>query len=665
MDILFFLLSVLFRPTFTSCGITASQDGKIVSVQYREAASSSWDKISDFRGSLMGLKEDTEYSAIVQFADGSEEQGAFRTWKSDVPVSETIEIDPSVFTGEYVINRKGREDGWIRFIAKGGVLHNPSSKPTFIIRGASYVLLDDMALTGAADSRYAIVIEDSDNVRIRNCNISGWGTSRYYANLSKKGDDTKPGQASNGQYARETDGTFINREAAVRISRGASCVVVERCFIHDPLPRACAWFYCHPAGPNAVLMDKPAHSTVLRWNDFIGSDLHRWNDAVEGVDNFKEDGGFNRDADVYGNMMIFANDDCIELDGGQQNIRCFGNRFESSYCGVSVQGCMVGPSFVYDNLFSGMGDEFGMAGQTLKSSDFKNGPMACSYVYNNIFWGAGSGLSGRKGLYSYIYDNTLYGNQKVGVSKKAAPFTFAERNAREADIPETELSNDYPRRPLAFSLSRSRVSVGLNRKPVVIDIVGELPDGSVISKPEAMDWLVPVLKKDRVIVKFRNSRMRDRRYYRGAFLVRTPDGLSRPVSVYATTGFVPPLKPKDNVNVAVYANEINLQPGGEVSVRVNVPETGRYWILVRGKSDGSNQILNVSLDGRDLGKSIQQQSDYPTWTMLNPGCRPIKVMTTHFDLEKGEHIVKLRHLKGKFQFDALVLTDSPKSFEPR
>ena len=69
--------------------------------------------------------------------------------------------------------------------------------------------------------------------------------------------------------------------------------------------------------------------------------MHPWNDAVEGAGNFSDDGGFNRDAEGYGNFLAFAADDSIELDGGMQNVRCWGNRFEGAGCGVSV-GTRVG-----------------------------------------------------------------------------------------------------------------------------------------------------------------------------------------------------------------------------------------------------------------------------------------------------------------------------------
>ena len=154
------------------------------------------------------------------------------------------------------------------------------------------------------------------------------------------------------------------------IDPGSAEVTVERCYIHDARGRSNSWYYSHPSGTEGIFVYRVAHSTVLRWNDIVGSDLHRWNDAIEGCDNFREGGGFNRDADIYGNFCIYANDDCIELDGGMQNVRCFQNRFESAISEVSIQGCMVSPVYVFDNLLAPCCDEFGWANPCIKTSTF-------------------------------------------------------------------------------------------------------------------------------------------------------------------------------------------------------------------------------------------------------------------------------------------------------
>ena len=78
-------------------------------------------------------------------------------------------------------------------------------------------------------------------------------------------------------YVKE-DGRAINWDSAILVSKSVG-TVVEQCYIHDPVSTANSWYYSHPAGPQAIGMDK-SRSTVLRQNDFIGSDEHRWNDAV-------------------------------------------------------------------------------------------------------------------------------------------------------------------------------------------------------------------------------------------------------------------------------------------------------------------------------------------------------------------------------------------------
>ena len=664
--LLFNLATILLRPTFTSCGISPEEAVLGSTVKYSIEGSGKWMTETDFKGSLLGLKENTSY--VVQiFRDGEKtDEGSFKTWKSDVPVAKTIEIDPAEFKGAFKVNMKGSEDGWIRITAKGGKpLVNPSADVAFIVDGASYVLLDDMTLIGGPDARHVITIYNSDHVRVRGCDISGWGSINVKQNFTCNLPPNQYKGTCNGRYGRP-DRPTINYEAAIEIGSGSSCTVIERCYVHDPLTTSVSWYYCHPAGPEAIYMRKPEHSTVLRWNDFVGSDVHRWNDAVEGAGNFHEDGGFNRDADIYGNFMIFANDDCIELDGGQQNVRTFENRFEGALCGASIQGCMVSPTFVYNNLFSGMVEEFNKTGQTIKTS--RNGKHARAYIFDNILWGRGSGYSARPDLYSYISNNKFYGeSQKLTIkTDEEREKTFSTGNEFGLEMDEKDLPVTYPTRPLDFTLSRARITVGKDRTPVKVKIIGNLPKGSRIVKPEPMDWLLPEIKGNNVIIRFDDTKMHNRREYRGAFLVRTPEGLSRPVSVYATSDFIPALKAEQPGDIAVYAKDFTLSPKGSAEASISVPKDGRYWILVHGTaSEKAKQRVVLTLDGETMSPSPLQQYDYPTWAMVCPGCRTISVMTYHFDLKAGVHSIALKHASGSFPLDALVLTDNPKSFEPR
>jgi hypothetical protein len=97
-------------------------------------------------------------------------------------------------------------------------------------------------------------------------------------------------------------------------------------------------------------------NTTIRYNDFIGGDVHRWNDVIECQGNGNPVGGLYRNAEVYGNTLALANDDGIELEGGEINTRFFGNRIENTLCGVSSGCCTRDPSYIFNNLVWRSGD---------------------------------------------------------------------------------------------------------------------------------------------------------------------------------------------------------------------------------------------------------------------------------------------------------------------
>ena len=352
-----------------------------------------------YRGSIVNLDEDTTYELELMAGDGEKlAQTEFTTWSSEVPIAQTIVLDENNFDGHLRITESGSPDGWIRYTAADGfVLRNDRESPLIELRGAKYVILDGLTLRGG--NKDAIAVEKCEQVRIVNCDIAGWGrdgTQRYDLD---------------GKFYTD-QGQAINWDTGIRISRSLG-TVVERCYIHDPVSHANSWYYSHPSGPQAIGADRP-QSTVVRYNDFIGSDLHRWNDAIEGAGNFISDGGFNRDADIYGNFMCFANDDALEIDGGQTNVRVFRNKFEGCLCGVSIQGCMSSPSYVFENLLVNMGDERGLAGQTIKTSSYANGPSAVSFIFNNTCYRGGGDLSLHDNLRVVAMNNIFAGNRAIG-----------------------------------------------------------------------------------------------------------------------------------------------------------------------------------------------------------------------------------------------------------
>lgn len=589
-------------PLFTGCSIYfKSPPRKQLAILFRRKGGT-WQRAFPpvyvkedgmYRGSIVNLAEDTEYEVkLVDEKGAILAQKTFRTWSSRVPVAKTVLLGPNNFTGNLKVTESGTPEGWIRYTAQPGfVLRNSRDRPLIELEKVRYILLEGLTLRGGA--QHAITIRHCENVRVVNCDIAGWGrvgTQRF---------------DKDGKYYTK-EGRAINWDCAILISRSKN-TVIERCYIHDPVSRANSWYYSHPAGPEALGIDRPV-STVVRYNDFIGSDEHRWNDAVEGSGNFDPDGGFNRDAEIYGNMMCFANDDAIEIDGGQTNVRVFLNKFEGCLCGASIQGCMSGPSYVFRNLLVNMGDDRGLAGQTIKTSSYKNGLSAVSFLFHNTCYGPSSDLNLPSNLRIVALNNIFAGRRAI-TGRSSSPQSWCDYNLLVHGQPNEEphgivadpgfidpalglfgLREDSPARgkglflenfssrneeldlgaipygarftlpyrPVPLSADRYQINFDtsdfLSARPIQVRVqVGG--QGFVsrfrVAKNEVFDWFDvspsegTLRSGDEITftVKPNPTRMRKRPVLRAVFLVRLESGYSLPITVYAYTGYRLPARP--------------------------------------------------------------------------------------------------------------------------
>lgn len=738
-------------PLFRSCSyyyLSPRRDG--LAVVFRRRGEDGWRKAFPpvyvpedgmYRGSIVHLDEDTAYEVRVAGADGAVlAEDSFRTWRSEVPVAETIVLDEASFPGSLRITRTGSPEGWVRYTAREGfVLRNDRTGPLLDLSRAKYVILDGLTLRGGL--RDAIVVNRCEHVRIRNCDIAGWGrpgTQRYDLN---------------GMFYTDA-GEAINWDTAIRIRRSIG-TVVERCYIHDPVNRANSWYYAHPAGPQAVGIDKP-QSTVLRYNDFVGSDEHRWNDATEGAGNFDRDGGFNRDADIYGNFACFANDDAIEIDGGQINVRVFENWYEGCLCGVSIQGCMAGPSYVFDNLLVNMGDERGLAGQTIKTSSNVSGPSAVSFIFGNTTFGPSSDLrllrhlrivarnnlfagraniTGRAESPQSDCDYNLQANGEAGSEpnglvgdpglidpgaglyglREGSPAigrgqpldNFAPGGPGGVDIGAIPFGSGrvLPVRPLPVRLDRHQLRFQAEETAAgAAGTVAATVDRADFRSPyriaqnDAFDWFTVtpaagVLEPGRAevfTVTLRPERMKARALYRGAFLIRLPDGLSRPVMVYAATRYRQAVKPaRDGVwtqfveaEDAAGGGPYEVRPDPEASggkcvllagradaapaeFRFSVPRAGKYFVVVRVRGEeplGQHDSVRFGVDEGPLENAQLRVGTEWGWCLAARNRSMTLICLQAFDLGPGEHGVRLGPREAVL-LDLVALTDSPAPFE--
>ncbi len=735
-------------PLFNTCGYYfVTSEKKAIKAFYRRKGGE-WQKILTpvwiseeqlYRGSIVGLDENSDYEFKIMNGNKVLGKKMFKTWNPQVPIAQTIVLDEKNFKGYLKINRSGSPTGWIKYVAAPGfILKNSGSKPLLELIDAKYIILEGLTLQGGGSS--AVFVRNCQDVRFINCDISGWGrvgTQRF---------------DKDGKYYTEK-GRAINNDAGIYLIKSKN-TVVERCYFHDPRNSANSWRYSHPAGPEGMMIAHP-ESTVVRYNDFIGSDKHRWNDAIEGAGNFYKNGGFNRDADIYGNMMIFANDDCIEIDGGQQNVRVFLNKFEGALCSVSIQGCMAGPSYVFRNLIVNMGDEFGTAGQIIKTSSHYAGKDAVSFILNNTVTGPGRSLPLHRLFKIVAKNNILAGESGIGGRTKCKK-AEADYNLVPADKPGDEKHGIFGKQPKfkneqagLYTPLKSCPSVG---KGTAIDNftvdsnvdIGAIAQGSNLVLPyrpipvtldkyqlnfslkkgtspasqfvtatiggknfsidykirqnNVFNWFTVTpsagnLKsgdKLTFTVKLKPEKMTERMLYKGVFLIRLKNGYSRPVVIYAKTDVKAPIKPNKKDTFTLYFEAENPTAGkpykvikdenasGGKAVYVsgkrktpaeysfNIPESGKYFILMRVRSDapvGSHDSLMFSVDGEKINSAHLKSLETWVWALAsnsNSRLTQLKI----YKLKKGKHTISIMPRESIY-LDALVITDNPKIFEQR
>ena len=171
-------------PLFNTCSFyfkSRARDG--LSVDYRRKGGSWWRAHAPvyvkedgmYRGSIVDLDEEMLYELRITAKNGDVmAQQEFHTWSSRVPVGKTIILDNKTFTGQLNVRESGSADAWVKITAKKGfVLRNDRRGPLIELYKAKYVILEGLTLHGGL--KEAISIRRCENVRVVNCDISGWG----------------------------------------------------------------------------------------------------------------------------------------------------------------------------------------------------------------------------------------------------------------------------------------------------------------------------------------------------------------------------------------------------------------------------------------------------------------------------------------------------------
>jgi hypothetical protein len=363
-------------PTFEALGLYLPRtggDATSAAVRYRRAGTTEWrDALSltfdprddELRGSIVNLSAGSAYEVEVEDRSGAViATGTFATWSEDFPVdpagvtildgtrTSAIEITESGTPTAYRLTTAGADGGGI------DMGFEPDGRPESCITvSASYVIIRGLTLTNCQASAIELLAGAHD-VIIEGNDISGFGEG--------------PGDPVEGDTAEIVVG---ETESAAVSCMGYSLsgdekphrIVVQGNRIRDPRYGSNPWSYGHPDGANGIGFFECGGNHVIRYNDVLGSHGHYLMDGIGGSDNFTATGFPNTDSDIYGNYVSHAYDDGIEAEGGNMQVRIWGNYITNTFIAIANGTVTRGPLYVMRNI---TGNHAGMYDPSIANPD--------------------------------------------------------------------------------------------------------------------------------------------------------------------------------------------------------------------------------------------------------------------------------------------------------
>ena len=334
-------------PTFESLGMywTPGSDPGAAgcSMRYRKFNESAWREALNMwydarnrecRGSIVHLQPGTDYA--VEMGTGTTFKAGVntRTWAENFPIAKTVQVQNG--SGTLNITEGGTAQGYVLYTGPA-TLDAANGADFNVSINAPYVIVRGLTLRGArvdairiAPNVTDVVIEDND--------ISGWGRSS--------------GNTVNGVLVG------VDRDSGIR----ANCVntpgslkrvVIQRNRIYDPRYGANSWDgKKHPLGANGIEISHCGGHHVIRHNEITSPSGRYFKDGMGGQANFSELGFPSADSDIYGNIVSHAWDDGIEVEGGNRNVRVWGNYIDQTAVGVASTVVHTGPAYIFRNVYN-------------------------------------------------------------------------------------------------------------------------------------------------------------------------------------------------------------------------------------------------------------------------------------------------------------------------
>jgi hypothetical protein len=314
------------------------------SIRYRKHSESAWRqgfpmwydaRDGECRGSIVHLEPGTNYA--VEMGTGTTFKAGvnIKTWSENFPIAKTVKVQNGSNT--LAITESGTPNGYVLYEGPA-TLDAGNAKDYNVTIAARYVIVRGLTLKNAKIDGIRLLPGSSDVV-IEDNDISNWGRSS--------------GTVKGGvEVARERDSAI---RAECRDGGGFSLerTVIQRNKLHHPRYGANSWDYGHPLGAQGIGYSFCGGNHVFRYNEIYSSDGGKYfKDGIAGEANFEVKGFPVADTDIYGNIVRHAWDDGIEAEGGNKNVRIWGNYIDQTAIGIATTVVHYGPLYMFRNVYN-------------------------------------------------------------------------------------------------------------------------------------------------------------------------------------------------------------------------------------------------------------------------------------------------------------------------
>jgi hypothetical protein len=408
--------------TFESIGVRLPYSGddnrnSKCAIQYRVAGSSAWKdgftpwadrKGREFRGSLIHLTPDTAYQIRLTVTDpeggNTSRDVTIRTWSENFKVAKVV-ILPESSSRPLVITQGGSAStGYVVYqpaSGKSALIDVRNNYDHCVVAKANYVIIRGLTLKGART--HAVRLDDRSDVVVERCDISGWGKKGY------------------GTWGENHAAIYANGSPVKRI-------IVQRNKIHHPRWDTNTWSEPrpdhgndkHPVGPSGLDFQHCGGNHVIRFNHIYSDASHYFKDGFCGGPDSGTGGFPGSDSDIHGNIVENVWDDAIEAEGGNINVRIWGNFLNYNFTGIASRSTTVGPLYTFRNVFGNCESTTGRSGGFFRKAGFNSAPQIDYGVYdfhNTVLRNPGTAINGPM-THHMTRNNILYSNTSIGLSTR-------------------------------------------------------------------------------------------------------------------------------------------------------------------------------------------------------------------------------------------------------